>query len=128
MAKNKNYYKSLKPVPKNAGFWQIMWHKCTKWAVKYRFWQRLGLGLLALIILAVSSMYGIAQWYIHSNAKKPLVLGATFIPDYARYFNLDPQETFGAMIQDLGIKHFRLVSYWDTIEPEPGKYNFDELD
>ncbi len=73
-------------------------------------------------------MYGIAQWYIHSNANKPLVVGATFVPDYARYFGLDAKETFSAMIYDLGIKHIRLVSYWDTIEPEQGKYSFSELD
>jgi beta-galactosidase GanA len=33
-----------------------------------------------------------------------------------------------AMIDDLGVRQFRLVSYWDKIEPEKGTYDFDELD
>jgi len=55
-------------------------------------------------------------------------MGATFVPDYARYFGLDPKNTFYAITHDLGVKQVRLVSYWDTIEQNPGSYNFDELD
>jgi len=32
------------------------------------------------------------------------------------------------MIDDLGIRRFRLVSYWDDIEQTPGVYDFSELD
>jgi len=120
--------KKARPARKNIGFWQQLWEKFTGWTVKHHFWQRLFLGFVALILLAVGSMYGIAQWYIHSNAKKPLIVGATFVPDYARYFGLDPKKTFGAMINDLGVKHVRLVSYWDNIEKEQGIYSFSELD
>lgn len=84
--------------------------------------------LCALILLFVGGMYGIARWYIAKHADEPLRIGATFIPRYARYFELDPKETMQAMIDDLGIKYFRLVSYWDDIEPTPGEYNFEELD
>ena len=113
---------------KDVGFWQEIWDRQTAWTVRHKFWQRLGLGLIALILLAVGFMYSIAQWYIRSNKNEPVVIGTTFIPDYARHFDLDPKETFGAMINDLGIKNFRLVSYWDVIEPTPGTYNFSELD
>lgn len=75
-----------------------------------------------------SLMYGVAQWYIWKHRNEPLRIGATFIPDYARHFELDPKETMDAMINDLGIRQFRLVSYWNNIEPEEGKYDFSELD
>lgn len=84
--------------------------------------------LVALVILFIASAYGIARWYIHSQSKKEFKFGATFIPSYARYYGLDPQETMQAMINDLGIKHFRLVSYWNMIEKSPGVYDFSELD
>lgn len=84
--------------------------------------------VLALLILMVGSMYGIAQWYIAKHADEPLNIGATFIPRYARYFDLNDKETLRAMIDDLEIKRFRLVSYWDSIEHEQGKYDFSELD
>src|SRR5690606_25646276 len=59
---------------------------------------------------------------------KPLVYGATFIPSYARYFGLDAQQTMDALLHDLRLKHFRLVSYWDKMEPVQGQFDFSELD
>lgn len=105
-----------------------VWHNFTVWSVRKRFWQRLGLSLLAFIILITAGMYGVAQWYIRKHQDTPLTIGATFIPDYARYYELDPEDTMTAMITDLGLKRLRLVSYWNDIEAERGTYDFDELD
>lgn len=80
----------------------------------------------ALLILL--GMYIIARWYIVTNQDKPLSLGTTFVPNYARYLGVDPQETYRAIINDLGVDRIRLVSYWKDIEPVQGTYNFDELD
>ncbi len=84
--------------------------------------------LLTLILLILGSMYGIARWYIASQASKPLIVGTSFIPAYAESFGLDPQQTMDALIQDVGVRHFRLVSYWNQLEPEQGKYDFSLLD
>lgn len=73
-------------------------------------------------------MYGIAQWYIHSNDHRPLKMGASFIPAYAESFGLDAHETMDALINDLGVRHFRLVSYWNQLEPERDQYDFGLLD
>jgi hypothetical protein len=119
---------SFKKPPANAGFWQVFWYNFTAWSVRHKFWQRLAIGLTVLTVLFFGGMYGIAQWYINKHKNEPLIVGATFIPDYARYLQVDPQETLDAMINDLGIKHFRLVSYWKNIEPKEGQYDFSELD
>ncbi|HEU4984544.1 MAG TPA: beta-galactosidase, partial [Nitrososphaera sp.] len=92
------------------------------------FWQRFAVFITAALVLWVGAMYGIAQWYISSNKDKPLVLGTSFIPAYAESLGLDPQETMDALINDLGVRHFRLVSYWNQMEPEQGKYDFSLLD
>ncbi len=90
--------------------------------------------ILAIIgVVIIGSMYAIAEWYIHSQSGKPIVIGATFIPNYASQLGVDPQETLQAILkpQDqggLGMKHVRLVSYWEDIEPNPGSYNFSKLD
>lgn len=73
-------------------------------------------------------MYGIGQWYIHRHDQQPLTLGATFIPDYAESFGLDPKATLRAMLSDLKLKQVRLVSYWSDIEPTSGHYDFSKLD
>lgn len=84
--------------------------------------------LTGLIILAVGTMYGISRWYAYTQAGKPLVMGTSFIPAYAESFGLDPKDTMDALINDLGIRQFRLVSYWTQLEPEQGKYDFSLLD
>lgn len=119
---------SFKKPPKNAGFWQVFWYNTTAWTVRTKFWQKLGISFLIFLILFVGSMYGIARWYIHKHKNEPITIGSTFIPDYARYLGVDPKETLDAMIHDLGIKHFRLVSYWKNHEAQEDIYNFDELD
>jgi len=90
--------------------------------------RRIGFVILAVVVLFTASMYGVAQWYIHKHDKQPLVLGATFIPDYAESFGLNPKDTLQAMLSDLKLKQVRLVSYWSDIEPTPGHYDFSKLD
>ena len=119
---------SFKKPAANAGFWQVFWYNFTNWSVRNKFWQKLGLTLLAIIIIGIGGMYGIAQWYIHKNSTEQLNVGATFIPNYARYFDLEPKETLEAIIDDLGVRRLRLVSYWSDIEKDKGQYNYDELD
>jgi hypothetical protein len=99
-----------------------------KYLPKNTFWRRLLLTVTALVMLSVTIMYGIAQWYIFDQRNVPLQLGATFIPNYAQGLGLDPQDTMQHMIDDLHIKNFRLVSYWEDIEPQPNKFDFSKLD
>ena len=107
----------------------ILWpFKQVKRFWKRGWWQKLVVLLVGLILLCTGTMYGIAQWYINTNDHKPLRLGVTFIPSYAEDLGLDPQETMDVMINELGVKHFRLVSYWDQLEPEQDQYDFSLLD
>jgi hypothetical protein len=84
--------------------------------------------LLLVIALAVAGMYGIARWYMHTQVAKPWVIGTSFIPAYAESLGLDPQRTMDAMLNELGVRHLRLVSYWDQLEPAPGQYDYSLLD
>jgi hypothetical protein len=91
-------------------------------------WNRILAIILAILILFVGGMYVFAQWYMFTNRKEPVTIGATFIPAYARYYDLDPEQTMRAMIDELGLKRLRLVSYWKVGEPEQGVYDFSEFD
>ncbi len=84
--------------------------------------------IVVLVMFCVSSMYGIARWYMAKHASEPFNMAATFIPDYAESFGLDKQQTMDAMINDLGIKHLRLVSYWENGEATRDVYDFSFLD
>lgn len=91
-------------------------------------WQRIVVILIAIITLVVSCSYGISYWYLARHRDEPLVFGVTFISDYASYFGLDPRQTMQAIIDELGVKRFRLVSYWKNIERTQGTYDFSDLD
>lgn len=106
---------------------KLLW----QWFVRYwhRNWFHKFVVVLGIFVaLSFGTMYGIARWYIWQQSSKPLVLGASFIPEYARQLGVSPKSTLDAMIGDLGIRHFRFVSYWNDIEPKQGHYNFSELD
>jgi len=47
---------------------------------------------------------------------------------YATELQLDWKQTYDAIIDELGVRHFRLAAHWPMIEPERGVYNFSELD
>jgi hypothetical protein len=100
--------------------WLYLWHR--------GFWHRALFILASIVILFTAYSYAVAEWYINKHKNEPMTLGATFIPEYAESFGLDPKETLNAMFSDLKLKQVRLVSYWSDIEPTPGKYDFSKLD
>ncbi|GAC1502138.1 MAG: hypothetical protein NVS1B10_06780 [Candidatus Saccharimonadales bacterium] len=72
-------------------------------------------------------MFLVGQWYRISQRSKPLSLGVSFIPDYAASLGIDPKATMDSLL-GIGVKHFRLVSYWSDGEPVKGKYDYSQLD
>ncbi len=96
--------------------------------INKNWWHKTLCFMLILVTVFLSSSYAIAYWYQQKHRHEPLTYGVTFIPDYARYFGLDPKQTMQASINELGVRRFRLVSYWNDIEKSPGTYDFSELD
>jgi Beta-galactosidase len=92
------------------------------------WWQKITITITTLLLFVVGSAYGISYWFLAKHRHEPLKLGVTFIPNYAKHFGLDPKETMQATIDELGVRRFRLVSYWKDIEKTPGTYDFSELD
>lgn len=91
-------------------------------------WHKLVVIIFSLGLLGLGTMYGIARWYIWSERQTQLTMGVTFVPEYASYLGVDPQQTMDALINDAGVRHFRLTSYWNSIETSPGHYDFSQLD
>lgn len=92
------------------------------------WWHKLVSIFVILLVVSIGTMYGIARWYIHTESNKPLTLGVSFIPAYAESLGLNAEDTLNALIDQAGVRHFRLVSYWDEIEPQSGQYDFSSLD
>lgn len=54
--------------------------------------------------------------------------GVSFSAKYARELGVDWKANFAALNEDMGIRRYRLMSYWDDIEKTKGHYDFSELD
>jgi hypothetical protein len=70
---------------------------------------------------------GIGEWYISTQSSIPLTYGVSFIPDYAESLGVNPKAAYAALLK-IGVRQFRLTSYWSDIEPTKGNYNFSQLD
>lgn len=80
--------------------------------------------LLALLLLLVASVAFLAQ----KPVPEKITYGMSFNIMYANELGLDWKQTYDAIIDELGVRHFRLAAHWPMVEPEPGQYNFEELD
>jgi hypothetical protein len=110
-----------KKQSRRARYWTVAW-------TDRKLWQRILFIVIALWLVFYAQVWLISTWYVKKHENEPLHVGVTFIPDYAGYFGLDPHQTMLALRDDIGFKRFRLVSYWDKVEPSPGQYDFSELD
>ena len=118
--------KTIHKKPKQTPVGVILNTPLTWW--RKGIFYRIAICFVALVLFLVSGAYGLSYWYLAKHRNDPLQLGVTFIPGYARYYGLDPQQTMQAIIDELHVKRFRLVSYWDDIEKNQGTYDFSELD
>lgn len=58
----------------------------------------------------------------------PTMYGVSFSIKQCRNFKIDPAETLDWLIKKAGFRRFRLMSYWNEHEKQPGKYDFSSLD
>lgn len=86
-------------------------------------WTLIGLGALLLIFVT-------APWWnpvIFPPVKQP-VIGVSFSEKRSKEMGLDWQANYLALLDDMQVKHYRLMSYWDIHEPVRGQYDFSTLD
>ncbi len=74
-------------------------------------------------------MAGFTLWLLTLKpAPEQITYGMSFNTPYARELGLDWRETYDAILDELQVRHLRLAAHWPMVEPEPGVYNFAELD
>lgn len=78
--------------------------------------------MLTIVVVAV----------IAALAYKPMPeqisYGMSFNTPYARELGLDWQQTYDAIIDELGVRKLRLAAHWPMVEPADDQWNFEELD
>jgi len=59
---------------------------------------------------------------------KEISWGVNFSQKHAQNLGLDWKETYSALLDDLKVKNIKLITHWDLIELNEGKYYFEDLD
>lgn len=102
--------------------------KKTNWI--YRLWQRRSgrIGIIALAAIVILSLLApILNPIIFPPVKNPN-MGVSFSKKRALELGLDWQANFTALLDDLQIRSYRLMSYWDEGEAVRGQFDFAALD
>lgn len=64
----------------------------------------------------------------HSRIIDPKKFGVSFSVKQCRSFGINAHDCLLWLCETAGFRRFRLMSYWNEIEKEQGKYDFSELD
>ena len=52
--------------------------------------------------------------------------GMSFSLKQCKDFEINPKDTLNFLIEDLGFRRFRLMSYWNEHEKSPGSYSLND--
>ncbi len=89
-----------------------------------RYFKIIALVSLIFLVLPFVTLFFLAQ----KEQPTQFNYGMSFNVMYARELGLDWQETYDAILDDLGVRRLRLAAHWNMVEPAEGEYNFSELD
>jgi len=84
-----------------------------------------------IIGLVLLGLFIVFFCYFFIGKAKPvgkIDFGITFSKIQAERLSLDWKEVYLAILDDLKVKKIRLIAYWPEIEPERGKFDFEDLD
>lgn len=80
-------------------------------------------GIITVLLIVVL----ILNTFVFTPVKDP-IYGVSFSKKRSEELGLDWRANYTALLDDLKIKHYRLMSYWDEHEHERGKIDFTDLD
>lgn len=87
--------------------------------------------IIKTIIFSILVIILILFLYLFTGKAEPaeeISWGVVFSQKHADLLGLDWRETYSALLDDIGVRRIKLVSYWDLLEKEGGDYDFEDLD
>ena len=82
--------------------------------------------IILILIVFLFSIFLFSRGHIYN--KNELKYGITFSKKQAQSLNLDWQEVYLEILDDLGVKKLRIPAYWDEINFEENIYSWEDLD
>lgn len=87
--------------------------------------------ILKRTLLIVLVFVLIAGGYLFVGSAKPapsITWGVAFSQKHSQDMGLDWQKNYLALLDDLSVKHIRIASHWDLLEPRKDHFFFEDLD
>ncbi len=87
--------------------------------------------IFALVLVSFGIIWLAVGQYLEKtapNPNRPITWGITFSEQFSTMMGLDWKENYNAILSDLGVKHIRLIAYWDSIEKIKDQFDFTDLD
>ncbi len=80
-----------------------------------------------LLLLLIGVIYGYS-FSLDYTPEEPPRYGMTFSKGHAQHLGLDWKANFIALLDEVGIRHFRLSAYWNDLEWPNNEFHFEDLD
>lgn len=80
--------------------------------------------IILIIILFIAGYFFIGK----TEPAKVITWGVNFSQKQANDLGLDWKETYSALLNDLRVRNFKIITYWDLLEKGDGQYHFEDLD
>ena len=80
---------------------------------------------LRFLLIGVVVTVGVPVLYLfagRSSEVKDVVWGVSFSQKHATALGLDWQETYVALLDDLGVKRLKVSADWDLVEPQKDEF------
>jgi hypothetical protein len=83
---------------------------------------------ILIILIALIVIFATYFFLAKRPVPEKINYGVSFNTMYARELNLDWEVVYRAILNDLGVRKFRLAAHWNLVEPQDDQWNFVELD
>ncbi len=89
---------------------------------------KLKLTKIILILFFIIVAIPLILFYIYRPIVHPdIKYGVTFSKKYSEEMGLNWKDSFSKILNDLNVKNFRLIAYWNDIEKAEGVYDFADI-
>ncbi len=89
-----------------------------------RHWKKIILWLLGIIAVCALVLFLL----MYKVVPETITYGMSFNTPYVEELGLDMEETYTAILADLGVRHLRLAAHWSMVENTKDTYDFSALD
>jgi len=81
-----------------------------------------------IAILLIGAGLAILAFPLKQLEAKKIIWGVNFSSKHSEDLGLNWRENYLAILDDLGVRNIKLLTYWNLIEKEKGSYDFSDLD